>query len=308
MTEGRSRVWLWVVIGGAAFFLFFLAVFSLVYMTLKSGAEGGDYGMSGGGGNIGVIDVTGVIIDPREVVTNLKRFADDDSIKAIILHINTPGGGAAASEEIYRAVRRIREEKKKRVVASIETVGASGGYYVCSATDKIWADDASVVGSIGVIAEWYNYGDLLRWAKLKDTVIKSGEFKDTGNPSRDLTPAERDYLQGMIDNMLGQFVHAVAQGRKMKDEDVRSIANGKVWTGQQALGLKLVDQIGDFQTAVMDTAKSVGIKGEPTLIRPSKPKRSLLDILFGDASDLMPDTSKVLGHGPGFFYLWQMAK
>src|SRR5207248_894416 len=102
---------------------------------------------------------------------------------------------------ITREVRRIRTEKKKRIVASIETVGASGGYYVSSATDKIFADEASVVGSIGVIAEWVNYGDLLRWAKLKDVVIKAGEFKDTGDPARDLTPAERAYLQGMIDDM-----------------------------------------------------------------------------------------------------------
>src|SRR5207237_3452720 len=115
-----------------------------------------------------------------------------------IIHVNTPGGGAAASEEIYQAVKRIRDEKKKRIVAAIETVGASGGYYVSSATNKIFADQASIVGSIGVIAEWVNYGDLLHWAKMKEIILKTGEFKDTGNPTRDLTAATKEYLQALL--------------------------------------------------------------------------------------------------------------
>ena len=141
----------------------------------------------------------------------------------------------AASEEIYREVKRIHDEKKKRIVVSIETVGASGAYYVSSASNKIYADNGSIVGSIGVIAEWVNYGDLLKWAKLKSVVFKTGEFKDTGNPARDLTPAEQAYMQSLIDNMFGQFVQAVADGRGMKFDDVKAIANGKVWTGEQAL-------------------------------------------------------------------------
>jgi protease-4 len=304
MADGRSRAWLWALIAGGAFFLFFLAIFSLVYLSVRSGAENTEY--AGGGDKIGVIDIEGVIVDADQTVKRLKKFADDDSIKAIILHVNTPGGGAAASEEITREVRRIRTEKKKRIVASIESVGASGGYYVSSATDKIFADEASVVGSIGVIAEWVNYGDLLRWARLKDVVIKAGEFKDTGDPARDLTPAERAYLQGMIDDMHGQFIRAVADGRKMKVEDVRAIANGKVWTGAQALSLKLVDQIGDFQEAVKDTAKAVGIKGEPTLVKPEKQRYSLLDVIFGDASEVLPNPAKLLQPNVGFYYLWRV--
>ncbi len=173
-------------------------------------------------------------MDPGTVVQQLKKFNEDDSIKAIILHVNSPGGGVAASEEIYREVKRIRDEKKKKIVVSIETVGASGAYYVSSAADKIYADNGSMVGSIGVIAEWVNYGDLLRWAKMKEVIMKAGEFKDTGSPTRDLTPAEQQYLQGLIDNMHGQFIQAVAEGRKAKVEDIRAIANGKVWTGEQA--------------------------------------------------------------------------
>src|SRR5262249_40794632 len=153
--EKRSRVWLWILIGGGGFFLFVLAVFTLVYFTLHNGEQGSF--SSTFGEKIGVVDLEGTIIDPSTVVQQLKKFADDDSIKAIILHVNSPGGGVAASEEIYREVRRVRDSKKKPIVASIETVGASGAYYISSATNKIFADNGSIVGSIGVIAEWVNY-------------------------------------------------------------------------------------------------------------------------------------------------------
>ncbi len=301
--EGRSRTLLWIVVGGGGFFLFLIAVFTLVYLSMRSQRSDG---FGGFGEKIAVVDVEGVIIQPKTVVEQLKRYGDDSSIKAIILHINTPGGGVAASQEMYDAVKRVRDQKKKRIVASIETVGASGGYYVASASNKIFADPGSVVGSIGVIAQWVNYGDLMRWAKLKDITLKAGALKDAGNPARDMTPEEKAYFQGLIDDMHGQFIHAVAQGRKMKEEDVKAIANGRVWTGEQALQLKLVDQIGDFQACVEDTAKSVGIKGEPTLVRPEKERKTVLDLLFGDANELLPDLrAKVLQNNPSFFYLWK---
>jgi protease-4 len=219
--------------------------------------------------------------------------------------VNSPGGGVAASEEIYREVKRLRGEKKKRVVVSIESVGASGAYYIASASNKIYADQGSIVGSIGVIAQWVNYGDLLKWAKLKDVVIKTGEFKDTGNPTRDLTPAEQAYMQSLIDNMFGQFVKAVADGRSMKFDDVKAIANGKVWTGEQAHSMKLIDEVGDFEAAVKDTAKSVNISGEPTLVRPEKDRRTLLDLMTGDISKYLPDREKMLEQQVGFYYLWK---
>lgn len=300
----RSRTMLWVVVGGGGFFLFLLAVFAIIYTSVK--ADHTDGLSSAFGDKIAVVDLEGVIVEPKTVVDSLKKYGDDDSIKAIILHVNTPGGGAAASQEIYEAVKRVRTQKKKRIVASIETVGASGGYYVASATDKIYANPASIVGSIGVIAEWYNYGELIKWAKMKDITIKTGEFKDTGSPTRDLTPAERAYLQALIDDMLSQFVNAVAEGRKMKPEEVRAIADGKVWTGSQALPLKLVDQLTDFQGAVDDTAKAVGISGEPTLVRPQKERRTLLDVLSGnDLADLIPSRAKLLETHVGFYYLWK---
>src|SRR5947199_2813568 len=303
MPEGRSRTLLWILIGGGAFFLFVLAVFTLVYLTLHAGTS--DAGLTGFGDRIGVVDLDGVILSPQPVVGQLKKFGDDSSIKAIILHVNSPGGGVAASEEIYREVKRLRSEKKKKVVVSIETVGASGAFYVASACDKIYADKGSIVGSIGVIAEWMNYGDLLHWAKLKDITMKAGEFKDTGSPTRDMTPAEKEYLQSLIDKMHGQFIQAVADGRKTKFDDIKAIANGKVWTGEQALSMKLIDQVADFQAAVDDTAKAVNIKGEPVLVHPERDRKTVLDVLFGDVSEWLPSREKLLDQHTGFYYLWK---
>ena len=300
--QPRSRAFLWVILGGGAFFLFLIAIFALVYFSVRSQQKDT---FAGFGDKIGIVDLEGVIVNPKDVVDQLRKYADDSSIKAIIIHVDSPGGGAAASEEIYREVLRIRDTKKKTIVASIGTVGASGAYYVSSATSKIFADDASIVGSIGVIAEWYNYEELIKWAKLKAITLKAGEFKDTGSPTRPMTPAERAYLQGLIDNMHTQFIHSVAVGRKMKDDQVRALADGKVWTGQEAVPLKLVDQIGDFRAAVEDTAKSVGIKGEPTLVHPEKDRKSMLDLLFGDVSNYLPDASRLMQTNVGFYYLWK---
>ena len=298
-----SRTLLWIVIGGGIFFLFVLVVFALVYAALHAGQRASFAGAFGD--KIAVVDLEGVIVSPSTVVDQLKQFADDDSVKAIILHVNSPGGGVAASEEIYRQVKRIRDEKKKRIVASIESVGASGAYYVSSATNKIYADEGSIVGSIGVISEWVNYEDLLKWARLKQITMKAGEFKDTGNPARQLTPAAKEYLQSLIDNMHAQFIRAVADGRRMKVDDVRTMANGKVWTGQQAVALKMIDQIGDFQGVVKDTAKAVGIRGEPTLVRPERERKNVLDLLFGDVSRWLPSREKLLEEHIGFYYLWR---
>ena len=305
MAEGkRSRAWLWILLGAGVFFIFVFAIFALLYFSLRETGESADYG-GGFGDKIAVVDLEGVITEAKPVVTQLRKYGNDDSIKAIILHINCPGGGAAATQEIYAAVKRIRDQKKKRIVASIETVGASGAYYVAAGTNKIFADPSSIVGSIGVIAQWYNYGDLIHWAKLKDETLKAGELKDAGSPTRPITPQERQYLQGLIDDMHQQFIKDVAEGRKMKVDEVRPIATGRVWTGEQAAPLKLVDQLGDFQTAVEDTAKAVGIKGEPTLVRPEKPRRSVWDLLFDDVSDLLPDRAKLMQSNIGFYYLWR---
>lgn len=303
--QRRARVLLWILIGGGAFFLFLLAVFALLYITLRPAGEESTSVFGGSDNRIGVVDLEGLIITPEIVVRQLKRFGEDNSIKAIILHINTPGGGVAATEEIYQEVRRIQQEKHKKVIASVETVGASGGYFVASACSKIFADKGSIVGSIGVIAEWVNYGKLMDWAKLQDVTLKAGKLKDAGSPTRPMTPEEKAYFQGLLDNMHGQFIQAVADGRHLKVQDVKAIADGRVWTGDQALPLHLIDNIGDFRAAVKDTARAAGIKGEPELVRPAKERRTLLDLLFGDLSNFLPDRLKLLQPQVGFYYVWR---
>ncbi len=255
--------------------------------------------------SIAVIDVDGVILDAEKVDDQLRKFGDDSSVKAIILHINSPGGGAAASQEIYHEVLRVRHDDHKKIIASVESVGASGAYYIASACDRIYANDASVVGSIGVIMEWTNYGDLMRWAKLKSVVIHAGELKDAGDPSRDVTPQEQAYFQSLVDNMYGQFIHDVASGRHTSDEKIRPLATGQVWTGQQSLPLGLIDQVGGFRIALMDTARSVGISGEPNIVKPAGPKKGLLALLTSDSEDIFPNPSHLLNQAPGFYFLWR---
>ena len=254
-----------------------------------------------GGSQIGVIDIDGVITDADKIDTQLRKFGDDSSVKAIILHIDSPGGGAAASQEVYHEVLRVRSEKHKKIIASVESVGASGAYYIASACDKIYANDASVVGSIGVIMEWTNYGELYRWAKLKSVIIHAGELKDAGDPTRDLTPKEEAYFQSLVDNMYGQFVHDVATGRHTTDDKIKPLATGQVWTGQQALPLGLIDEVGGFRIALMDTAKDVGISGEPSIVRPAKDKRGLLAAL-SDGEDLFPNPSPAPGPRPWLLF------
>lgn len=300
----RRSPWFYVAIIGGSLAAVCALVSLMVWGTVKSlGGETTGLGISGS--NIAVIEVTGVILSPETVDSQLRKFGEDSSVKAIILHINSPGGGAAASQEIYHEVLRVRQENKKKVIASIESVGASGAYYIASACDKIYANDASVVGSIGVIMEWTNYGDLLRWAKLKSVVIHAGELKDAGDPSRDLTPKEEAYFQSLVDNMYTQFVHDVATGRHSTDDKIKPLATGQVWTGQQSLPLGLIDKVGGYRVALMETAKDVGISGEPTVVRPAKAKRGLLALLADDGEDLFPNPGQMLNHSPGFYFMWK---
>ena len=254
---------------------------------------------------IAVIDLDGVILDAEKVDSQLRKFGEDSSVKAIILHINSPGGGAAASQEIYHEVLRVRQENHKKIVAAVESVGASGAYYIASACDKIYANDASVVGSIGVIMEWTNYGDLMRWAKLKSVVIHAGELKDAGDPTHDMTPKEAAYFQALVDNMYTQFVHDVAEGRHTSPERILPLATGQVWTGQQSLSLGLIDKVGGYRVALIDTARAVGIQDEPAIIRPTSARKGLAALISGDADELFPTAGKLLDRSPGFYYMWK---
>lgn len=301
----RGRFWL-LVIGGsllALLALFAVTIWSVVHTVKGTSAVNDEFGSSSQ--KIGVIDVNGVILDADTINAQLRKMADEDNVKAVVLHINSPGGGAAASQEIYREIVRLRKEKHLRIVASVESVGASGAYYIASACEKIYANDASVVGSIGVIMEWVNYGELMKWAKLKNVVLKAGELKDAGDPARDLTPKEQAYFQSLVDNMHAQFIHDVATGRGVADDKIKPLATGQVWTGEQAKGIGLIDVEGGFHEAVMDTARMVGIKGEPGIARPPKKRRNLLTAFTEDADDLFPNPSNLLNQAPGFYFMWK---
>ena len=281
-----SLAWI-LVIGAILCGLFVVSLFAI--MAVMSDGEG----FSTGGDRIAVIPVEGVIDSEMAKTVNrhLKQYGDDSRVKAIILRVDSPGGGVSASQEIYREVKRVKEDKKKKIVVSMASVAASGGYYIACPADKIIANQGTVTGSIGVIAEWLNYKELAEWAKLKPVVFKSGEFKDTGSPTRELTESEKKYFQGMIDELYGQFVTAVTEGRQGKGEAgvelnrerVVSLADGRVYTGEAAKKNGLVDEIGNYEDAVKATAKLVNIKGEPQIITPPKQKEgfSLLDLLLG---------------------------
>lgn len=301
----RHRVWPWV-LGGCLLFFGLCAVGITLMVLIVRSAAGPSASLSfGGGGNIAVVDIDGIILSADRTVDQLRKFDQDDDIKAIILHINSPGGAAAPSQEIYHEVLHIRDEKKKPIVASVESVGASGAYCIASGANKIYANQASVVGSIGVIMEWTNYGDLLKWAKLKPEVIHAGALKDAGDPSHEMTPEERAYFQSLVDNMYGQFISDVAAGRHLPPAQVKSIATGQVWTGEQALPLHLIDQTGGFRQALLETAKSVGISGEPSVVKPYVRHRSLLDLVTSDADDLIPSPQQLAEKHVGFYFLWR---
>lgn len=282
----------WIIVCGAVLLcMFFVGLFALMAVVSED-----DGFMAGSGDRIAIVPVEGVIDDEMAKTVNrhLKQYGDDSRIKAIILRVDSPGGGVSASQEIHREVIRLKEEKKKKIVVSMGSVAASGGYYIAAPADKIFANPGTVTGSIGVIAEWINYKDLADWAKVKPVVFKSGEFKDTGSPTRELTERERQYFQAMIDEMYGQFTEAVLNGRKGKggqgnelDADkVKALADGRVFTGQASVANGLVDAIGNYEDALRATAEMIGMKGEPKTVTPPKPKEgfSILDLLLGAAS------------------------
>jgi protease IV len=296
----RNRMLFWLLLGGGAFIL--LAIVALSLLLAYGSNDGGEFAF---GNRIQVVDIEGELVDSQLILEQLKRYEDNKSVPAILLKVDSPGGGVAASQEIYSAIKRLREKNHKIVVAYMSAVGASGAYYVSCPADKIVANPGTIVGSIGVIAEWVNYGDLLAWAKLKDVTFKTGEFKDSGTPTRALTEREKVYFQGLIDDMYVQFVEAVAAGRKMDVEDVRALADGRVFTGRDAKEKKLVDQIGDFQDAVDLTASLAGISGKPNLLRSTRQRVTLLDLLTGDISRLNPFGAQTMKSQIRFQYLWK---
>jgi protease-4 len=222
-----------------------------------------------GSDKVALVKLEGLLISSEPVIEELNDYAEDSSVKAIVLRIDSPGGGVVVSQEIYNAVMNARKEGKK-VVASMGTVAASGGYYVAAAADRIVANPGTLTGSIGVKMEFANVEKLLEKIGVRGMVVKAGEYKDVGSPFREMSAPEKKLLQDVIDDVHSQFIHAVAEGRHMQEADVRAIADGRIFTGRQALDLKLVDQLGDLSDSIKVAGELVGIHGKPRVIEKRK--------------------------------------
>lgn len=235
-----------------------------------------------GSKKVAVVEIIGVISDSKSIIEKIVKFRKNDSVKAVVLRIDSPGGAVGPAQEIYEEVKKTKAVKK--VVASMGSVAASGGYYVACGADKIVANPGTLTGSIGALFEFMNLKELMHWAKIKGEVVKSGEFKDVGYPFRDMTSRERALLQELINNVHSQFKRAVVESRGLPAQKVDKIADGRIFTGEQAKELGLVDELGNLEDAVALAAKLAGIEGEPTVIYPEKPRRQLLDLFFEDAA------------------------
>ncbi|MBI5189561.1 MAG: signal peptide peptidase SppA [Nitrospirae bacterium] len=230
---------------------------------------------------VALVKIEGVILDSEDVIKQLKEYSENDSVKAIVLRIDSPGGAVVPSQEIYAEVRKLKAKSGQKVVTSMGSVAASGGYYIAAASDRIMANPGSLTGSIGVIMEFATAEELMNKIGLKEEVIKSGARKDVGNFMRSMTPEDRAYLQAVIDDVHDQFVEAVAKGRRMKKEDVALLADGGIFTGRKAKEVGLVDELGDLDDAVKLAGKLGGIEGEPKIITEEK-KYSVWDMLKGE--------------------------
>jgi len=244
-----------------------------------------------GGERVAIIRIEGVIMDSRETIEELRRFRDNPSIKAVVLRIDSPGGGVVPSQEIHTEVLKARKGGRLKVVASMGNLAASGGYYIAAATDKIVANPGTLTGSIGVIMELANVQGLLEKVGVQSVVIKSGRYKDLASPFRAMSKEDRVLLQRVLDDVHDQFIQAVAAGRALNVEEVRPLADGRIFTGRQARTAKLVDELGDLQDAIKLAARMVGIEGEPRVVEPRK-RFSLRDLLensfLGRVAPVMP--------------------
>jgi protease IV len=225
-------------------------------------------------GNIGIIEVTGPILSSKRIIENIKTFREDDTIQAMIIRVDSPGGGIGPSQEIFRELMKTR--KVKKVVASMGSVAASGGYYIAAGAEKIMANPGTITGSIGVIMEYVNLMEMAKKIGIAPVVIKSGEFKDMGSPLRALGDNEKKLLQQLVDELHLQFVSDAARARNMLEQDMATLADGRIYTGQSALGLKLIDRLGNLDDAVQWAGELAEIDGRPVPVYPKETPISML--------------------------------
>ncbi len=264
----RGRVALIALGVGAAVLVLFVATIWLLIAVSDDGLPGG--------AKVAVVEVEGVIgldggrgLDTDGIIRVLGEYRDDRAVRAVVLRINSPGGVVAPTQEIFNAVRRLREAKKP-VVASLGSVAASGGYYVAVAADRIYASPGTLTGSIGVVMQLANLEGLLKKVGVEYVVVKAGAYKDVGNIARAMTPEERRILQALLDDVYDQFVTAVAEGRGLDPQVVRGFAEGRIYSGRQAQGLKMVDELGGLEEAIEAAAKMAGLPAKPKVIYPRR--------------------------------------
>ena len=260
---------------GAAF-LVFLAVAGL-FVIVVGGARSGEGGPALFGPRVAVVELEGIIIDVDDVVRELKADRENPAIRAVVMRINSPGGVVGPTQELHDAVLRLRKAGKP-VVASLGAVAASGGYYVAVACDQIYANPGTLTGSIGVIMQLANVEQLMKKVGVDYVVVKAGQYKDIGNISRSMTPEERRVLQALLDDVHGQFIGAVAAGRKLEREQVSRFADGRVFSGILARDLKMVDALGGLEDAVLAAGQLAGLPSPPSVIQPRR-HFSIMDLL-----------------------------
>ncbi len=233
------------------------------------------------GSRVAILPIEGVIASEEEVLRNLRSFREDASVRAFVLEIRSPGGGVGASQAIYQELQRLKEEDDRPVVAWLGDVAASGGYYVSLPADSIYALPGTITGSIGVIMEFPNAQELFRKVGIGWEVVKSGPHKDVGSPFRPMTEEDREILERLVGDVWEQFVEAVAESRGLGRERVEALADGRVFTGERAIGLGLVDGIGSLEQAIDVAGRLSGLGEGPATIRPRERRLGLLDLLIG---------------------------
>mgnify|MGYP000560231339 CR=1 FL=1 len=264
-------------------YLFFLLTSFSIFTVFAIGVMGMAMWMSRStddyqGEAVGVIEIDGAIASARETIENIRHFREDDDIKAIVIRINSPGGAVGPSQEIYREIRKTTETKK--VVVSMGAVAASGGYYIACAADGIVANPGTITGSIGVIMAYTNFKQLLDKIGMVPVVIKSGPYKDTGSPTRQMRDDEQELLQSIVSGIHQQFITAIAEGRKMDRVLVEASADGRVFTGEDAKKRGLVDRLGNFEDALEWAGMMGGIDGDVVPVYPREKKLTLLRYLL----------------------------
>jgi protease-4 len=272
----------------------------LFYAMLGTGPGDLETVAGGSGGRIAVVELKGVIVESETLVRQLKRYREDNGIRAILLRVDSPGGGVVPSQEIYEEVRKTREGGLP-VVVSMGSLAASGGYYVSCGASLIVANRGTLTGSIGVISEFLEIKDALSKLGIDVNTVKAGSLKDAGSPTRRMTEADREYFQQLMNDVHGQFIGVVESERGLTHEETVELSDGRVFTGEQAVDLGLVDTLGTYEDAISMAAGLAGIEGEPTIVRERK-RRSVLDRWFGDFGETVADLRRELLDAPVMSY------